>query len=241
MVLPRKLALMALSLTLNSFAGSFPIKVAVIDTGLDLSDPRFTKYLCESGHMSFVRNESVTDTEGHGTHIAGLIKQYAGESGGYCLLILKYYSVSQSGRENAYKETLAIQWAISHGASFVNISGGGPDRIEEECTSIRMAPDVMFVLAAGNEGLNLDETGNKYYPAMCGSSNISIVGAKKSEYGQVSTLRAGFSNHGTRVTAWELGEDVYSTLPNGGFGTLRGTSQATAIHTGRLVKHSLSQ
>jgi len=35
---------------------------------------------------------------------------------------------------------------------------------------------------------------------------------------------------------WELGTDIYSTLANGKFGYLTGSSQATAIHTNKWLK-----
>jgi membrane-anchored mycosin MYCP len=236
-VLSRKSIALTVALTAQvALAGSPLIKIAIIDTGLDMEDPRFKSVLCESGHRNFVRGEGIRDLEGHGTHIAGLVKRYAGDSEGYCFMILKYYSAQQTGSENSWSETLAMQWAIASGADFVNISGGGPDRLDDECKAIQGAPSTQFVFAAGNDNLNLSEVGNNFYPASCGGLNVSVVGARKNADGKASPLRTRFSNHGTKVTDWEVGEDVLSALPGGRVGTLSGTSQATAIHTGKLVR-----
>jgi hypothetical protein len=58
--------------------GAEPVRVAVIDTGLNLKDSRFT-HLCKDGHYD-LSDTSIEDTEGHGTHIASLIQKYAGDS-----------------------------------------------------------------------------------------------------------------------------------------------------------------
>ena len=66
------------------------IKIAIIDTGLDLSDPRFAGHICNKGHRNFILdNDNTEDNNGHGTHIAGLIRSNAGE-GNYCFLIYKF-------------------------------------------------------------------------------------------------------------------------------------------------------
>ena len=53
-------------------ASTLPLRVAVIDTGLDLSDKRFSSRLCKEGHEDFTHT-TIEDKSGHGTHVVGLI------------------------------------------------------------------------------------------------------------------------------------------------------------------------
>lgn len=208
-----------------------PVKIAIIDTGLDLTDRRFQKVLCSSGHYNYVDNTTNTlDTHGHGTHIAGLIKKYA-EHANYCLVILKFYSVNNTGAQNKENIEQAIKKAVQIGVKIINISGGGPGFENKEYTEIREAKDIKFIVAVGNEGVDVDKPGNQYYPACYGLPNIIAVGNLKAD-----GTRSETSNYGFTVKVWERGENMYSTLPDGKMGYMSGTSMATAVHTGKLIK-----
>ena len=61
------------------------IKVAVIDTGID----NYVGKICNNGNIDF-SDQGTHDSNGHGTHIAGLIIKNAG-NGSFCLYNLKYY------------------------------------------------------------------------------------------------------------------------------------------------------
>lgn len=199
-------------------------RVAVIDTGLDLSDSRFKKVLCKEGHKDFT-GTGIKDTHGHGTHVAGLIKQYAGDSN-YCMLIYKYYVQDIDCRNS---EMNALNEAIKQGASIINFSGGGQGFQIQEYITIMSNMDVKFVVAAGNDGKSLDES-YSYYPASYNLSNIIIVGSYN-----YSNHRAEYSNYGSNVI-WEIGSNVLSTLPDGKMGYMSGTSMAAPIHTGKMIR-----
>ena len=140
------------------------LRVAIVDTGLSLTDSRFRGHICPTGHKNFVNDESLADVNGHGTFIAGLIKQYAGD-GDYCLLIYKYYEDSATPLVNLDREIQSLQEAVDNGADIVNFSGGGPGFNEKEYLIIKNNPKVTFVVAAGNNHHDLDLPWNKYYPA----------------------------------------------------------------------------
>ena len=211
------------------------IKIAIVDTGLDLKDPRFSGRLCQTGHRNFVEGEGLEDRHGHGTHVAGLVEKYAG-SADYCMLIYKYYADLSSGYVNLTRYLQAIRAAKDNGATIINFSGGGPEFSEEEYIFIKDSPQITFVVAAGNDNKNLDIPGNEYYPASYFLPNEIPVGNIDSNDNKVKS-----SNWSKRVTVKEHGEMVFSTLPctfNGRIlcdGLMTGTSQATAIHTGKLV------
>lgn len=220
----------------SALAGNchLPLKVAIIDTGLDLTDIRFAGHICEKGHFNFVDNsDKVDDLHGHGTHVAGLIEKYAGE-GNYCFLVYKYYSDANPGKVNLSNEILAIKKATSEGATIVNFSGGGPEFDEEEYLAIKRNPRITFIVAAGNENENIDYPTGYFYPASYHLQNVIVIGNINKD-----AKKADSSNYGKRVNATEMGVDVKSFLPGGKEGSMTGTSQATAIHTGKIISEKL--
>lgn len=204
-------------------------RIAVIDTGLNLEDPRFKNHLCKTGHKNFVTNETMEDTLQHGTHVAGLIELYAGNSN-YCLLIYKYYSYSATGSENLKREVLSFKEAIKNKADIINYSGGGNAFSEEEAKLIAKNPQTTFVVAAGNERQSLDIPGNEFWPASLFYKNMRVVGALDKKGNRLAS-----SNYGKKVQYQEIGEDVFSFLPNGKTGRMSGSSMSTAIISGKLV------
>ncbi len=214
------------------------IKVAIIDTGLDLSDYRFRGKLCKTGHRSF--SGSINDIHGHGTHVAGLIVKY-GPPDGYCLMIIKYYEEHNKGRINLANTFKSIKHAINNGAMVINYSGGGSTLYKKELNIIRNSPHVTFVIAAGNGGMDVSKsTKNRYYPASYDLPNIVAVGSLDLKGKKLTT-----SNYGDTIDAWEIGLNVVSTVPNGicwhkstynCLMRMSGTSQATAIATGKLLR-----
>lgn len=214
---------------------SAQIKVAVIDTGLDLSDPRFKGKIC-AGAKDFT-GTGIEDTVGHGTHVAGLIKKYAGPKANYCLLILKFFTPIASGEVNFKRSLEAMKYAAEQRVNIVNYSAGGPDREPEEIDAIAAMPWALFIVAAGNGGIDAvegrdptSEKGTKgYYPAAYGLSNVIPVGSL-----DVEGKRLPSSNFGPAVKVWELGV-VESTLPHGRTGTMQGTSMAAAVLTGKVL------
>ena len=207
------------------------LHVAVIDTGLDLNDSRLKDKLCKTGHKDFT-GEGLVDLNGHGTHIVGLIERYA-ESANYCLVIYKYFATGSNAKYNAKHEVDAIAEAVKNHVDVVNISSGGPEFIKREYDLIRFHPRTTFVVAAGNKGHDLDRDCN-YYPACYLLDNEKIVG-NITETGEMVPS----SNYGRMLSATEIGDNVLSTAPNGEMKHITGTSQATAIATGKLIKEML--
>ncbi len=220
-----------LTLLLASSVSAKTLKVGVVDSGLDLTDPRLSGHLCSKGHKDFT-GEGIADIHGHGTAMAGLIEQYA--KGNYCLIIYKYYSDRVSGLINLRHENEALEQAARDGVKIVNLSGGGPEFSEKEYLTIRDNPSILFVVAAGNDGKDLDIPGNQFYPASYNLKNECIVG-NVDDGGN----RFPSSNYGKKVMATEVGTGVQVFGIQGNtFAT--GTSAATAIHTGKLIRKLLN-
>jgi len=181
-------------------------------------------------------NENVQDNHGHGTHIAGIIggsgaARVTGVAPNVSLMILKYFD-PRKPQQNPLDATIkAIHYAIENGAQVINYSGGGVAPSSDEYKALREAEakGILVVAAAGNEHSNSDQ--NKYYPADYGLSNIMSVTAINPNAKVLPTSNFGVAT----VDIAAPGEDIYSTMPGDGYGTMTGTSQATAFATGVAV------
>lgn len=174
------------------------------------------------------------DTHGHGSHIAGIISSSAANgagTSGVCprvsIMALKYYDNSGIGYNNLQNTVRAIQYAVKMGAKIINYSGGGSDPALNERIAVEEAEKngVLFIAAAGNDGHNNDL--QPYYPASYGLKNIVSV-ASITKANQLLPS----SNFGKTVFIAAPGLSVLSALPGGRYGTMSGTSQATAFVTG---------
>ncbi len=230
------------------------IVIAIIDTGIDVNHPYIKDNLWVNPHeklndldndgngyagdlhgWNFVSNDNdLTDNHGHGTHIAGIIKQRA-QSTKIKFMILKYYDPLSSAKDNLMNSVKAIRYAIKMKADIINYSGGGDEKslMEEQAILDAQGQGVLFVAAAGNEGRNTDDRG--YYPAGYKLNNLISVAATDYQEHLLPTSNFGKSSVHTAAP----GKDIYSSLPAGKFGYMTGTSQATAWISGELAKFIL--
>jgi subtilisin family serine protease len=82
---------------------------------------------------------------------------------------------------------------------------------------------VLFVAAAGNDGMDNDKRTTPTYPSSYQVENIISVAASTN-----TDSLASFSNYGKRLVHIAApGHKVYSTIPGGKFDTYSGTSMAT--------------
>lgn len=252
----RKLLIVSLLLILSyqsASAGTVKqLKVVVLDTGI--SSNHFDKnFLCPSGHRDFTKT-SLEDVKGHGTHISGLIDQYAkdiflsryGKNSdtkvlnskklNYCQIIIKFYHLSNHPSSTMSTYNAALEYAISLKPNIINISAGGEGSDDLEQILIKKALDqgTIVVAAAGNNGKTLNKIkGSFYFPAMY-DDRVIVVGNGINKHEPAYT-----SNRGPLVKVWENGEKQLS-LGIQDKDTLSGTSQATAVFTGKLIKYLLS-
>jgi len=235
--------------------GSNEILVAVIDTGADISHPALRENLWRNpgetgiddqgrdkasngvdddgnGFVDDVHgwnfagnNNNLADLHGHGTHVAGIIQSVAPKTR---MMVLKYYDPDAAGEDNLSNTVRAIRYAIKMKAKIINYSGGGTTRYPDEERAIREAQQqgILFVAAAGNERSNSDIYG--FYPADYGLSNIISVTAIDESRRVLSS--SNYGAHSVDIAA--PGKSILSSLPGGKFGTMTGTSQATAYVSG---------
>lgn len=193
--------------------------------------------------LPFVAGAFPKDTEGHGTHVSGIIGGLVGEMKRVPasdapgtgrrpvrLMPLKYYDEKATGDVNLRRSIEALEYAVDNGADIINYSGGGGTPNARELIALRKAQKkgIIVVAAAGNEGVDIDKGG--FYPASYELPNILAVAAlgrdgklhPKSNFGKLATMIAA------------PGEKIISQVP-GGLAAMTGTSQATAMVTGTLA------
>lgn len=213
--------------------GTHDIRVGVIDTGIETDHPDLVGNLVTG--KSFVSGvTSTTDTEGHGTHVAGIIGAVGDNNmgvAGVCkevslvpLRISTNDSWSTSNVVNAINYAKNL-WGTTQQISVVNFSGGGFPNSSSLKNAIGNFPG-LFVTSAGNDNKNIDSSTN--YPASFDVNNMIVVGSHTS-----SGDRSDFSNYGSKsVDIFAPGSSIYSTVPNKTYEYYNGTSMAAPFVTG---------
>jgi serine protease len=132
-------------------------RVAVLDTGLDAAHPELAGKIASADSVG--GGDPRSDSDGHGTHVAGLAcaatddrRGVAGAGWGCGLNVVKLGSDIAGGipDENIVR---GLEVAISHGPHAINMSfGGGPDSAALDA-AIQAAYDrgIVLVAAASNE------------------------------------------------------------------------------------------
>lgn len=198
------------------------IRVAIVDTGIKLNDKEALDKQCDPSLNADLSQSTLDDVVGHGTRVTHLIIDNAKNSN-YCLVFIKYYKDDDLSH-NGYRVIASFRYASEIKADIVNFSSGGSSYLAEEYIAIQQSK-AMFIVAAGNQGVNLDTSSEKFYPAMYKLNNIQVVGALDVNL----HTRLSSSNYGSIVKFWELGNYIFGS----------GTSYAAATHTGKLI-HALS-
>ena len=139
-----------------------PVRVAVVDSGLDLDHPEFAGRVALA--KSFVGGDA-TDRQGHGTFVSGIIAADTGNAEGIAgialsaqLLVAKV--VRSDGTISPVAEAKAIRWAADHGARVINLSLGGLrsrnknedtySSVEQDAIEYAYAKGTVLVAAVGN-------------------------------------------------------------------------------------------
>jgi subtilisin family serine protease len=103
-----------------------PVKVGVIDSGVDCSLPDFQGQIAKA--KSFVGGSACLDTQGHGTIVAGEIAGALDQAGvvglAYTSQLLVAKVVAADDTIPLKAEAAGIRWAVDQGAQVINLSFG---------------------------------------------------------------------------------------------------------------------
>lgn len=199
------------------------LHIAIIDSGIRVVPNEDIKF-CDKGHMDFTYT-GIEDHMDHGTNVAYTIASYL-KNVDYCFIIIKVFDkktkdIGIDPMHLAFFYLLELKTKID----IINISAGGIGKEVEEDALVGglIAKGIKVIAAAGNEHLDLDKD-CKMFPA-CYKGVISVGNLDHDGKKQAS------SNYGKIVSVWEYGTDVC----HAGI-CMTGTSQATAIHTGKFAR-----
>jgi subtilisin family serine protease len=197
------------------------IKIAVVDTGLDVTHPDIAAKAPETWDIVHHRT-NVVDKDGHGTFVSSLAagsvnnnEGIAGFGGDAQLLMVKAVGAGDSFSD--VDESAAIVYAVDHGAKIINLSigGEGTSPLEQRAVEYAANHNVLLVAAAGNEY----EDGNPVeYPAAAlqpvgskGQGGIGLSVAASTMAGK----HAHFSNTGSQISLAAPGAHVFAAVAAG--------------------------
>ncbi len=210
------------------------IKVAVIDTGIDLAHPMFTGRLVPSSEWKdFVDGDSTPQEVkgtlyGHGTAAAGLVLQIAPKA-----TILPIRVLDSSGMADVALVASAIDWAVQKGAKIINLSLGTDVDVTALQSMVNYANSlgIYIVASAGNEGNLTTLTYPAQYAKTSTYSNYLISVGSTAATSTMST----FSNRGAALEIAAPGELIYTAYPDSQIAQATGTSFAAPIVSGSLA------
>ncbi|KAH7173727.1 ankyrin repeat-containing domain protein [Fusarium flagelliforme] len=238
-----------------------PVKIAILDTGIDLSHPDFSQRAKRrtkigakqqrSGHPEEIQSkrikacknfadgpeDDVTDEDGHGTHIAGLIMAIAPRAELYIAKVSSSQkpdtkegnpkkAPKRDGRK-AHPIREALRWAIENRVNIINMSLGFKEQGSLELVQTLTEADkqgICVFAAAANHG----DIHAVAWPAR-DRLLANCVGSTDEQYKLAwfsPTANARFPIFGT------FGVNISSHWPGGGYRRMSGTSVSTPIAVG---------
>jgi hypothetical protein len=175
--------------------GAAPIRVGLIDSGLGASDPT-----------------------GHGSEVAAVLRK-AAAARHVPLRLVSLPDVNRAGFGQPRLMARQIRRAGLARIAVVNISQTIPGRAGQVRRALAAASDTLFVVAAGNEGLDLSQPGLERDPCSAPQPNVVCVGELGAGGG-----RAAISDYGAGVI------DTWAPGPGGtSFAAPRITVRAAAL------------
>lgn len=216
----------------SSWSGA-GMRVAVLDTGMDLNHPDFAGRSIIA--RSFVAGQSVQDLHGHGTHCIGTACGPRVPPGGsrrygiaYNSTILAGKVLGNNGSGTSGTVLAGINWAVANRATVISMSLGSAvapgqaySPAYEQAALAALNAGCFIVAAAGNAGNN--PVGS---PANCPS--VMAVGAVDNNLQRAAFSCLGINGNGGGLDIAGPGVNVYSAAPMPRrYATMSGTSMAT--------------
>ena len=238
------------------FIGSAtPVMVAILDDGIEIGHPDLAAniqintaeipgngidddgngYIDDVNGWDFADGDNdptpPTTASSHGTHVAGIAAAVSNNSLGVAaasrnvkILPVRFYRGQSTWISDLI---LAVDYARIRGAKVINISYNldGWTQLLVDAFNREATADGVVLLSSGNNG--------QQDPPRLAMLNLApnlIFVASTDQNDNLSS----FSNYGSQVQVAAPGENIISTIPFGGYGTMSGTSMATPMAAGIL-------
>jgi subtilisin len=218
------------------------IRVAMLDTGLDLQHPDFAGRTIVS--QSFVTGLPVDDGNGHGTFCAGVAcgpqqssqpPRY-GIAFGADLYIAKVLDDNAGGTDGNI--LAGIDWAVRNDCAVISISLGSPvavgdsyPHLYEQVAARALAAGSLLIAPSGNESQRPDTIAPVEHPANCPS--ILAIGAVDQSFAVAPFSNGGLNPNGGEVNLAAPGIAIFSAAPRPTlYQTASGTSMAAPYAAG---------
>jgi len=209
----------------NTTTGSASVVVAVLDSGVDTTQPDLQSKLVAG--RDIVNNDAdPTDDNGHGTMTAGIVGAASNNGIGvasYCwgCAVMPVKVLGADGTGSYSNIAAGITWAADNGARVINLSLGGTTDSSTLHSAVTYAHDkgVVLVAAAGNSG-----TTAYNYPAAF-PEVVSVAGTDSTD------VLYSWSNYGSWVKVAAPGMN-YTVGRSGWYGQFGGTSSASPVVAG---------
>lgn len=212
--------------------GDSAARICIIDSGVDLRHEDLIGNVDILGYDAITRQDTILDVHGHGTMCAGLVGAKPGNGVGVSGLMWNTHIYScrflgSDGHGYLSDAMECMRWCIDHDARIMSNSWGTYSNslaLKDAMEYFSREYGVIFVAAAGNEGLSNDGP-TPMYPASYNLSSIISVAATD-QSGELAT----FSNYGANsVHIAAPGVDIVSTWANNTYMKRSGTSFATPL------------
>ena len=217
------------------------VRIAVIDTGVDMTHPDLEGVVGNSGKDCVRRkNKTLMDLNGHGTHVSGIIAAQNNDFGmvgvapGATIVPVRVLNAEGSGTWSSFLCGVDYVNRRSDTIRVANASLGGncgapcPDNAPHHKALRRLvAHGVTMVVAAGNDGVDTDWHDPSFI------DELITVSAYMDMNGNISSRDryANFSNWGPGVDIGAPGVRIWSTLPDEKYARWNGTSMAAPFVT----------
>ncbi|HYF78527.1 MAG TPA: S8 family serine peptidase [Symbiobacteriaceae bacterium] len=201
--------------------GERPIRVGMLDSGVDLSHPLLRGHLGRGINL-LREGDPPSDENGHGTHVAGIIA-LSGGAWADCLraptLVIHPVKIfDQTGYGRIGDIVKGLYWCAEQGMEIINLSFGTDMKtsraLQRAIRDVERA-GILLVGAAGNDG----REGSVDFPGRY-KEVLAVSACTRSDW------LAPFSSMGEEIDMIAPGAGVISLAPGGGFVRMSGTSMA---------------
>ena len=208
------------------------IVVAIIDTGIDIDHNDLKNRASSISYNASTKQIGVSyvnDVSGHGTAVSGIIGAIQNNRTGITGIapLSSLMVIKCEYKDNSFSSADLIEgiyYAANNGAHIINMSWGVEtnNNIYKTVLEYASSKGVVMVAASGNAASK-----KFHYPAA--DKNVISVGATDNQLSLAS-----YSNYGQEIDVVAPGT-AFTTLNNGSYGTMNGTSFASPMVAGVIA------